>query len=69
MTVNDDTDEDVTDDEDADFIGHANLEDDVDSEGCCLGSACLNPHPYHLAYECFNIEMAVAFEAEGNTAT
>lgn len=27
---------------------------------CCLGSACLNPHPYHLASECFDLEMAKA---------
>lgn len=33
---------------------------DEDPEGCCLGSACLNPHPYHLVYECFDLEMAEA---------
>lgn len=31
---------------------------DADPDECCLGSACLNPHPYHFASECFDIEMA-----------
>jgi len=43
------------------------FDDDPDlthADGCCLGAACLNPHPYHLAYECFDLEMAEMAEAE-----
>jgi len=29
---------------------------------CCLGDACLNPHPNHTASECFDREMAEAWD-------
>ena len=39
---------------------HDEFDEDPDSDPmeCCLGSACLNPHPYHFASECFDLEMA-----------
>lgn len=41
---------------------------DEEPEGCCLGTACLNPHPYHLACECFDAEMAEATMGEEGAA-
>lgn len=42
---------------------------DEEPEGCCLGTACLNPRLYHFACECFDAEMAEAFMSEGADAT
>ena len=36
-----------------------------DPRMCCLGDACLNPHLYHTASECFDLEMCQQWEAEG----
>jgi len=41
-----------------DDIGDAVEDYEGADDGCCLGSACLNPHPDHFAYECFSAEMA-----------
>lgn len=38
---------------------------DEEPEGCCLGTDCCNPHLYHLAYECFDAEMAEAAMGPG----
>ena len=54
--------------EDADDRDDDNWETDRDDydvpslfdEPCCLGKDCLNPHPYHFAFECFDLEMAEA---------
>lgn len=54
-----DYDEDDCDDDDLE----PDYDDDQDSlfdSVCCLGADCLNPHPYHFAYECFDEEMAEA---------
>lgn len=42
--------------------------DRSEPDGCCLGAACLNPHPYHLASECFDLEMAEATMGGDETA-
>ena len=41
---------------------------DRDMDTCCLGEDCLNPHPYHLASECFDLEMAQAAMSEDPSA-
>ena len=56
---------------DDDLDGRDDLDTDHDAPGslfterCCLGSDCLNPHPYHFSYECFDLEMAEAAEQQG----
>lgn len=56
----DDDDFEDADDEHDDEPDYDEDPDVVDPEKCCLGSDCLNPHPYHLASECFDLEMAKA---------
>lgn len=41
-------------------------DDEDDPRMCCMGDACLNPHPHHTAAECFDLEMAQAWEEEAN---
>lgn len=36
---------------------------------CCLGAACLHPDPFHIASECFDLEMAEAMSADHETST
>ena len=56
MSDDEHDDDDWDDESEPDFDGNP----DRDGDGCCLGSECLNPHPYHLAAECFDLEMARA---------
>lgn len=39
-------------------------EERLHEQGCCMGTECLHPDPYHLAYECFDAEMARAYHEE-----
>jgi len=52
--------DDREEDEGAEDEGADGLDDGRNPDGCCLGATCLNPHPHHLAYECFDVEMAEA---------
>lgn len=54
--------DDDTDDDDPDYADEESADHDGSKwdDECCLGAACLNPHPYHFASECFDLEMAEA---------
>jgi hypothetical protein len=55
------------DEEDCDGCDACDGDDDDAREpdpGCVLGDRCVNPHPYHLSYECASVEMMEAWARE-----